>query len=148
MARRKRHLVYLSRVPHAHEHTAGIGVVLDEVQHLGDLVYAMSVRCGKAAPLVSVDRAQVSVFVGPFVPDGYSVLLKVVDVSVAAEKPQKFVDNGLKVNLLSGQKGKSFRKVEAHLVSEYAFSSDARAVRLHHAFIHYALQKFQILFHR
>src|SRR5262245_47063756 len=39
------------------------------------------------SPLLSIHRAQVSLLIGPFVPDGHLVLLQVTNVSFAPKKP-------------------------------------------------------------
>ena len=51
------------------------------------------------------------------------------------------------MHLLGGQKGKPLRKVEAHLVSEYALGADAGAVVLYYAILADVPQKVQVLFH-
>ena len=103
MARRQGHLVNLSGIPGAYHHPAGIRIVPDHVDDLGKLVDGPSVRSRPGTPLMAVDRTKVSVFVGPFVPDGDPVVLEVLDVGVTADEPEELVDDGLKVYLLGGQ---------------------------------------------
>ena len=96
---------------------------------------------------MAIDRAKVTVLVGPFVPDGDPVILEVLDVGVAGYEPKEFVDDGFEVNFLGGQKRETFREVEAHLVAEDAFGAYAGAVVLDYTVGHYMTQKILILFH-
>ena len=89
----------------------------------------LAVVAGPRAPLVAVDVSEVAgVWVGPFVPDAHAVVLEVVHVGVAAQKPQQFVDDGLGVELLGGEQGESLAQVEVHLASEHASRAGAGAV--------------------
>ena len=55
----------------------------------------------------AVDRAEIAVRVGPFVPDRDPVLLQPADVRVAPEKPQQLVDHRPHVHLLRGHERKA-----------------------------------------
>ena len=77
---------------------------------------------GPGAPLVAVYGAEVAVFVGPFVPDGYVVFFQVADVGVAFEKPEQLVE------LFGGEQGEALGEVETHLVAEYGTGAGAGAV--------------------
>ena len=96
---------------------------------------------------MAIDRAEVTVLVGPLVPDGDTVILEVLDVGVAGDEPEKLVDDGFEVNFLGGQKRETLGEVEAHLVAEDAFGAYSGAVVLDHAGLHYVTQKILILFH-
>ena len=147
VARRESHLVHLSGIPGGDEHSSRIRIVLDHIHHLCELVDGSAVGCRPGAPLVAIDRAKVTVLVGPFVPDGDPVILEVLDVGVAGDEPQKFINDRFQVNFLGGQKRESFGEVEAHLVAEDALGAYAGAVVLDHAVGHYVTQKILILFH-
>ena len=147
MARRKGHLVNLSGIPGGDEHSSRIRIVLDHIHHLCELVDGSAVWCRPGAPLVAIDRTKIAVLVGPFVPDGDTVVLEVLDVGVAGYEPKEFVDDGFEVNLFGGQKRETFGEVEAHLVAEDAFGAYAGAVMLDHTIVHYMTQKILILFH-
>ena len=82
---------------------------------------------------MSVHRAQISVFIGPLVPDGDAVFLQVFDVGVPGYEPQEFIDNGLEVHFLGGEEGKAFGEVETHLIAENALRTGSGAVFLHYA---------------
>ena len=44
-------------------------------------------------PLFSIHGAQVSLFIGPFVPDPNPVFLQVSDIGIPTEKPEQFVND-------------------------------------------------------
>ena len=82
VTRRQRHFVDVCDIPGAHNDASAVGVVLNEIQGLRDLVDLLSVRSGPASPLHAVDGPEVAVFVGPFVPDRHFVVVEVLDVAV------------------------------------------------------------------
>lgn len=59
-------------------------MMLDEVYDIGYLVDGSAVIVGPRTPLMAIDRAKVAIFVGPLVPDGYTVVVEVFYVRVAA----------------------------------------------------------------
>ena len=73
MAGGQGHAVHIGGVPRGHDQAAAVGVGLDHLHQLGDLVDVAAVRGGPVAPLVTVHRAEVSVGICPFIPDSYSV---------------------------------------------------------------------------
>lgn len=91
--------------------------------------------------------SQVTIGIGPFVPDAYAVFLEILHVRVALQEPEQFVDDGFQMELLRRQTGKTVVQVETHLVAEHAERARARAVFLAYAFVEYALQEVEILFH-
>lgn len=147
VARRKGHLVNISGIPGGDEHSSRIRIVLDHVHDLAQLVDRAAVRSRPGAPLVAIDRTKIAVLVGPFVPDGDTVVLEILDVGVAGDEPKEFVDDGFEVNLFGGQKRETFGEVEAHLVAEDAFGAYAGAVMLDDTVGHYVTQKILVLFH-
>lgn len=59
--------------------------------YLGDLVdAALWVARRPRPPLLPVNWPEVTVFIGPFVPDFDTMVVQVFDVRIAAEKPQQF----------------------------------------------------------
>ena len=82
---------------------------------------------------MAVHRPQVAVLVRPFVPDGYLVVVQVLDVGVARNEPQQLVDNGAQVHLLGGEQREAVGQIEAHLIAEHALRAHAGAVALHNA---------------
>ena len=79
-------------------------------------------------PLVTVDGTQIAVLVGPFVPDADLVVVQILDIGVAAEEPQQFVDDTLQMEFLGGQQGESVIEVVARLGSEDADGTSACTV--------------------
>ena len=73
--------------------TSGSRIVFEAVDEVGDLVDGGSIGFGPRPPLLPVDRAEVTIFVGPLVPDGNLVFLEIGNVGVAFEKPEEFVDD-------------------------------------------------------
>ena len=142
-----RHLVHFGRIPCRHNEPAGIRIAPDHFYHIGELVDAPPVRGRPTAPLVSVHRAEVSVFVSPFVPDAHSVVLEIFYVGVPGYEPQEFIDDGLEMHFLGGKERKSVREIESHLIPEDTLRPDARPVLFHHPVPADMPQKVKILFH-
>ena len=46
---------------------------------------------------MTIHRPELTVLVGPFVPDGYVIIVEVLNVRVAIQKPKQLVDDGPKV---------------------------------------------------
>ena len=128
------HLVYLGHVPGRDNHPAGVGVVLQLVEHVLNLVDGAAVVVGPRTPLVTIDGTQFAVLIGPLVPDAYAVLLKVFHVGVALEEPEQFVDDRFQVEFLRGQQGKPVVEVVARLGAEDANGACARTVTFLGAF--------------
>ena len=82
---------------------------------------------------MAINRPQVAVFIGPFVPDAHPMLLEPADVGIAGNEPQKLVDDRFQVHFLGGEEGKAVLQVEAHLVAEHTLRTGARAVFLEDA---------------
>ena len=60
---------------------------------LADLVYFAAVRGLPGPPLRAVHGAEVSIFIGPGIPDMDVVVLEVFDVGVTGEEPEEFADD-------------------------------------------------------
>src|SRR5215470_16850692 len=148
MARRQRHAFDLGRIPSGDDQPARIGIAADFIDHIGDLIDAAAVRRRPRAPLVAVDRTEIAVLVGPFIPDAHAVLVEIFDIGIAAQEPEQLVDDGFDVQLLGGEKGKATPKVEAHLMAEDRARADAGAVALFDALAEHAFHQVEILAHR
>src|SRR3954447_14439173 len=118
VARRQRHLVDVRRIPCTDDQAARNRVAPDHVDHVRYLVDAASVRSRPGSPLRSIDRAEIAIGVGPFVPDRNAVVFEIFDVGLAGEKPQQLVHDRLQRQLLRCQHRKSGGQIEAHLVAE------------------------------
>src|SRR3546814_14812343 len=70
MAGRQGHIGYFGYVPGRYDQSARIGVFAYLIEHLRYLVDVLAVGCGPGAPLHAIDRAQIALVIGPFVPDG------------------------------------------------------------------------------
>ena len=92
MARRQRHAFDLGRIPSGDDQPARIGIAADFIDDIGDLIDAAAVRRRPRAPLVAVDWTEVTVLVGPWVPDAHAVLVEIFDIGVAAQEPEQLVN--------------------------------------------------------
>ena len=97
---------------------------------------------------MTVDRTQIAVGIGPFIPDRDTVILEVLYVRIPGDKPQELVDDGLQMHLLGSQEGESLRQVEPHLIAEHALRAGTGPVLLHDAMGADMSQQIQVLFHR
>ena len=124
------------------------GIAADQRDQIGDLVDVAAVGGFPVAPLLAVDRAEVAVGIGPFVPDADACVLQPADVGVAAQEPQQLDDDRAQVQLLGGQQRKAVGKIEAHLGAEQRQGAGAGAVGLRDAFVEHFLHQIEIGPHR
>src|SRR6185503_7169588 len=144
VAGRQRHAIDVCRVPGRNDMAARIrpgGDVPDEVL---DLVDFPPIGRAPVAPLVAVDRAELALVVGPFVPDGDAVLLQPAHVGVAAQEPEQLVGDRLEVQLLGGEQREAFAQVEAQLPAEERQRAGAGAVGLARAALQHLAQQLQV----
>ncbi len=141
------HVVDKSDVPSGDEVASRGGVVFEILNEASDLVDGGSVRAGPGAPLLAVDWAEVSFFVGPFVPDSDFVVLEVLDVGVSFEEPEEFVNDGAEVEFFGGEAGKSLGEVVAGLAAKDAESSSASAVSSFFAVFEDIGEEVEVLLH-
>lgn len=140
MARRQRHAIDVGRIPGADDEAARIRVAPDGIDDIADLIDDAAVGRGPRAPLPAVDRPEFALGVGPFVPDRHAMVTQVFDVGVAGQKPQKFVDDRLEVQLLGRQKRKSLCEVEAHLMTKNRSCPSSSAIRSIDTFVDYLVE--------
>jgi hypothetical protein len=114
--------------------------VLDLLEYFGDLVYRFPICPFPASPLLSVNRTQVSVLIGPFVPNRYVVLLKVFDIGVSLQKPKQFIDHAFHMNLLGGYQWKTLLKVKPQLGPEATTRARTCTIGLYRSFVQDMLQ--------
>ena len=148
MARRQLHCGHFSNIPSTHHDTAAIGRVFDLVNDLCNLVDGSTIAIGPSAPLAAIDGTQVSILVGPLVPDAYAMLLQPSHIGVTTQEPQQFIDDGLEVHLLGRQQGESVGQIAAQLIAEHTACACSRAVFLVHTVFHHMAHQIKILFHR
>lgn len=128
VAGRQRHFLDVRHVPRAHDMAPGVGIGFDAVDHVRDLVVLLAIRAFPASPLRAVHGTQVAFFIRPFVPDGDLVLVQVLNVGIALQKPEQFMDDAAQVQLLRGQAGESRGEVVARLLAEDGRGAHTRAV--------------------
>ena len=75
------------------------------------------------------------------------MLLQVLNVGVALEEPQEFVDDRLEMHLLGSEQRESLALVASQLVAEDALGARTGAVMLDGAVVEHMLQQVEILFH-
>lgn len=118
---------------------------LQAVDQLLDLVDDAAVGRGPGPPPLAIDRPQLTLGVGPFVPDADAVVLQIGDVGLAAQEPQQFHDDGAQMQFLGRQDRKALGQVEPHLATEHAERSGAGAVIAPHAVVQDVAHQVQIL---
>ena len=116
----ERHYVNFSRVPSRNDQTAAVWCFTDGIDQPNNLVDAAAMvkcapirfgtglkNCGEIAPLPTVNRAKIAVFIGPFIPNGNTVFFQLADIGVTGKEPEQFVDNGFQMKFLGGDQRKS-----------------------------------------
>ena len=147
MAGRQRHLGNIGRIPGGDDQAAGIRIGLDVADQIGDLVDGAVAFARPGTPLRAIDRPQLAIGVGPFVPDGDAMLLQPMDIGFAAQEPEQFIDDGFQMQLLGGDQRKALGQIEAHLMAEDGARAGAGAVALFHALVQGQFHQIEILAH-
>ena len=83
MARGQCHLFNFAHIPGGNDHSSAIGIRFDHIHHLGDLIDSLTIGPTPASPLMTVHRSEVTLFVGPFIPNAHAMFLKVGNIGVA-----------------------------------------------------------------
>ena len=81
------------------------------------------------------------------VPDMDAVVHEVLDIGIARQEPQQFVDHAFQEYFFGRQQREAFAKVETHLVSEDAFGAGAGTVAADDALGFDPPQQVEVLFH-
>ena len=115
VARRQRHGIHLGRIPGADDEPATVGVLANLRDDLIDLMNRAPISPAPVGPLGPVHATQVSVCIGPLVPDAHPMLLQPSHVGVTPKEPQQFVGDTLEVNLLGGHQRKPLGQPETGL---------------------------------
>ena len=147
VAGRQLHLRHVARIPGRDDVAARVGILLKTFDEFGDLVDFLAVLRGPVSPLVAVNRPEVAVLVGPFVPDRDLVVLQPADVGVAAQKPEQLDDDGAQVQLLGGQRREAGGEVEAHLPAEHRARAGAGAVGFDVPVVEHVAHEVEVLAH-
>ena len=106
-----------------------------------------AVRFWPGAPLVTIDWSEVTILIGPFVPDSHIVIEKVLRICCPLEEPEQFMNDRPKVQLLGCEQWKTFPQIEPHLVSKNADRAGSGAVGLLDAGVQNKIKKIKILLH-
>src|SRR5436190_15913418 len=131
MARCERHLTELRDVPGADDETPACRIPFDLIDDAVNLIDDGTVSAPPVSPLRAVDAAEISVSVGPFIPNRDAVFVQVAHVRFAAEKPEQLVTDRFEMELLRGEEGKSRAcgtQIETRLRAEHRESSCPGAV--------------------
>jgi len=147
VAGRKRHLVDKRRVPGGDDVPARIWVRLDALDEPGHLVDMAAVIIRPRPPLRTVDRSEVAVLVGPFIPDTDAVFLEIGDIGITLQEPEQFVDDRLQVQPFRGDDRKAVGEVESHLMPEDRTRARARAIAAVAASLQNVTEEVVILVH-
>src|SRR5690554_4306428 len=135
------------RVPGGDDQAPGVGFGANLVDDFADLVDNAAVVALPAAPLFAVDRPQVAVFEGPFVPDADFAFRQPGVVGGAFQEPQQFVDDAAQVHFFGGDKREAVLQVEADLSAEYRAGTYAGAVAFVESVVDYVLHQVEVGFH-
>lgn len=127
-------------VPTVEQDATAVGVVLQRVDHVVDLVDLAAIFGRPGGPLLAVHRAQVTVFGGPFVPDFYAIFVEPFDVGVAAQHPDQFVGDAFEVKLLGSQQREAVGQVMPILTGKHGLGAGAGAIALGQSIGHDVVQ--------
>src|SRR5262245_25859362 len=141
----QRHPLDLSHVPSADNQPPRIGRPTNPVYTIADLIDIPPVRRRPRPPLVPIDGSQLTLLVGPLVPDAHAVLTQILDVRVASQKPQQLINDRFQMQLFRRHQRKPLRQVKPHLISKNTARSGARAIAFGRSAIQNVLEQFEIL---
>lgn len=79
----QRHFLYHPHIPGAHHQPARVGILSYLLNQVRDLIHMPAIGSGPRTPLVTINRAQVALRIGPFVPDGHAIFGQILRVCVA-----------------------------------------------------------------
>ena len=68
------------------------------------------------------------------------MFLKVMHIGVAAQKPEKFMDDALQVEFFGGEKREALFEIKSHLMAEDALRASSSAVGLDNTVVEDFLQ--------
>ena len=93
MTGRQSHLRQLADIPCTHDVAPALGAAPNTRDDLVDLIDRTAIRGPPVAPLRAVDTSEISVGVGPFVPDLHAMIAQIAHIRIAAQKPEQFVND-------------------------------------------------------
>ena len=151
MAGGKRHLLQRRGVPRGEQDAAIVGVVLDLVDHLRELIHALSLVVRVHVPVLRAEVAPLEAVHGPeiallavaqpdavqvlaaavTVPDVNILILQLLRAGATAHEPQQLLRDAAPEDAFGREQREVAAQVEPHLLSELADRPGARAVTLH-----------------
>ncbi len=138
MTGRQFHALDVRHVPGRDDEPARIRVALDLADEPGDLIVGLAVGTGPRAPLLAIDRAEIAIGVGPFIPDGNAIGFEIADVGIAVQEPDQFMHDRFQMQTLGGDERKPGAQIEPDLPAEQRAHASSGAV----AFSDAAFQRF------
>ena len=123
-------------------------VVFESINEALNLIDDLAVVTFPGAPLLTVDGAELAVFICPLVPDADAVFLKVGDIGLSLEEPEQLVNNGAQMKFLGGEAGEPFAQIVTGLAAENRDGASACAVCARLAVIKNVSEEIEVLLHR
>ena len=80
----ERHLVEFTNIPGIDDDATRMGLLSDEGNGPLNLIDYLTVRTCPGAPLLAIDRTQITVLISPFIPYSHPILLKIFHIGVAS----------------------------------------------------------------
>src|SRR5262249_55068899 len=126
--RRHEHFVRVNRIPRTHDEPPRIGILLERLDEIRNLVHRLLTAAIERAPLLPVNRAEVAGLDPercanfrrrPDIPKVHAVLIEVLDVRAPRQKPKQFVNHRLPRTLHTARRDewKPIVEIEPHLVA-------------------------------
>ena len=141
MTRRQSHLIHLTHVPRRNQQSTRIGIGLDIMNQILNLVDVAAIGTTPATPLTAVDRSQITILVSSLVPDCHLMVVQILNIRVPFEEPKEFVDNRAQVQLFGSQQRKTVIEMETHLITKRAYCACTRTVVFLHPLVKHMLQE-------
>jgi len=140
MAGRQSHFIDEARIPCADHVSATEWVGSQLLNEFDNLVSRRAVRIGPRPPLVPIDGTKVTKLVCPIIPNSYPIFFEVIDIGIAFQEPQQFVDDAAEVQLLGGQYRETLTQIKPHLVTKTPQGARSSAVFPFYTIVHEVLQ--------
>ena len=82
------HFRKISYIPGTDDQATAIGILFYLLNEFTNLVNHLTILSLPAAPLFSIHRAKIAIFISPFIPDLYTMFFQVSDIGLSFQKPQ------------------------------------------------------------
>jgi signal peptidase I len=147
MTGHQRHLGKIGDIPGTDDQPAAVGILFYLVDQLTDLIDRLAVGAFPTAPLFAINRAQLTIGVGPFIPDADPIFLQEFNVRIPPEEPKQLIYNALQMDLLGCHQRKTLAEIEAQLIAKIAGRPGAGTVGFDSPGIDDMLKKIEVLLH-